>query len=294
MNLQDAARKSGPPRRRWFQFSLRTLLLAMLVFGCGLGWLANKRMKSQQAWDAIKTAQRQRGVLRFEEGNWIEKKLGIDLPSKASIIITCSRDLFESGDLARIPTLQDIQVFGTTVTDDDLRLLENLSELRSFNVHDSRITSQGLQYFRDLSKLEHLGVDFSDVTDEGLATLQLPRLRSLSIGSTSVTDAGVASLTKQANLEVLNLSMTKVTDACIDSLLKMPNLRVVNIEGTAITDAGLAKLQGKTGLESVTVPARLSKDSPSVALLQRSLPNLKIYRRRSAKDAEYILIQDSQ
>lgn len=26
------------PRRRWFQFSLKTLLVMMLVFGCGLGW----------------------------------------------------------------------------------------------------------------------------------------------------------------------------------------------------------------------------------------------------------------
>ena len=26
-------------RRRWLQFSLRTLLLLMLAIGCGLGWL---------------------------------------------------------------------------------------------------------------------------------------------------------------------------------------------------------------------------------------------------------------
>jgi len=29
-------------RRRWFQFSLRTLLVFMLVCGAGLGWLGNK------------------------------------------------------------------------------------------------------------------------------------------------------------------------------------------------------------------------------------------------------------
>lgn len=294
MNLQDVAHNSTPPRRRWFQFSLRTLLLAMLVFGCGLGWLANKRIKSQRAWAAVNAIKLKGGILRFEKGNWIEKKLGVDLPGKASIIIACSRDLSESSYLAQVPSLQDIQIFGTTVTDDDLRLLENLSELRSFDANSSQITSQGLLHLQGLIKLDHLGIDGSNVTDEGLANLQLPHLRSLSIGWTSVTDAGVASLTKQTSLEVLNLQNTKVTDACVDSLLKMPNLRSINIEDTAITDAGLAKFQGKTGLETLTVPTRLSKDSPNVMLLQRSLPNLKIYRRRSAKDSEYILIQDSR
>jgi hypothetical protein len=28
---------SPKPRRRWFQYSLRTLLVLMLAFGCGFG-----------------------------------------------------------------------------------------------------------------------------------------------------------------------------------------------------------------------------------------------------------------
>ena len=30
------------PRRRWLRFSLRTLLVLMLVFGCGFGWLGRE------------------------------------------------------------------------------------------------------------------------------------------------------------------------------------------------------------------------------------------------------------
>jgi hypothetical protein len=39
-------KKSHKLHRRWFQFSLRTLLLLMLVFGCGLGWVAYERTKN--------------------------------------------------------------------------------------------------------------------------------------------------------------------------------------------------------------------------------------------------------
>jgi hypothetical protein len=31
---------TSTPRRRWFQFRLRTLLMLMLVISCGLGWFA--------------------------------------------------------------------------------------------------------------------------------------------------------------------------------------------------------------------------------------------------------------
>lgn len=37
------------PRRRWLQFSLRTLLVLMLVFGCGFGWLAADESAAQRA-----------------------------------------------------------------------------------------------------------------------------------------------------------------------------------------------------------------------------------------------------
>ena len=34
-------------RRRWLQFSLRTMLVLMLVFGAGLGWLAHEAERAR-------------------------------------------------------------------------------------------------------------------------------------------------------------------------------------------------------------------------------------------------------
>ena len=32
------------PRHRWLQFSLRTVMVIVLVFGCGMGWFVLKRL----------------------------------------------------------------------------------------------------------------------------------------------------------------------------------------------------------------------------------------------------------
>jgi hypothetical protein len=39
------------PKRRWYQFSLRTLLIAMVVASVGCGWVANYRYRMARAAD---------------------------------------------------------------------------------------------------------------------------------------------------------------------------------------------------------------------------------------------------
>ena len=53
---QTTANESPKPKRHWFQFSLRTLLVMTVIFSCGLGWVANERRKNtkyQSDYDAL-------------------------------------------------------------------------------------------------------------------------------------------------------------------------------------------------------------------------------------------------
>jgi len=43
---------SPKPRRRWLQFSLRTLIVLMLVLGAGLGWFAREVQKARAQREA--------------------------------------------------------------------------------------------------------------------------------------------------------------------------------------------------------------------------------------------------
>jgi lipopolysaccharide export system protein LptC len=52
------------PRRRWLQFSLRTLLVLMLAFGCGLGWLGMKVKQAGEQREAVETTE-ERAMLTF-------------------------------------------------------------------------------------------------------------------------------------------------------------------------------------------------------------------------------------
>ena len=52
----DAGQTAEPPvkaKRRWLQFSLRTLMVLMLVLGCGFGWFARKLQQARMQREAV-------------------------------------------------------------------------------------------------------------------------------------------------------------------------------------------------------------------------------------------------
>jgi hypothetical protein len=65
------------PLRRWFQYSLRTLLVLMLVFGCGFGWLGMKVKQAREQREAVETTE-ERAMLTFGgtyRVNWPPKRV---------------------------------------------------------------------------------------------------------------------------------------------------------------------------------------------------------------------------
>ena len=94
-----------------------------------------------------------------------------------------------------------------------------------------------------LAGLRSLNLGGTDVTDAGLAHLRgLEKLSSLDLRVTVVTDAGLARLASLKGLESLNLSATKVSDAGLAHLKGLATLHSLNLNGTGVTDAGLVHL----------------------------------------------------
>ena len=58
--------ESSKPRRRWFQYSLRTLLLLMLLVSIGMSWVAVRMQRARRQREAVKGIERLGGGVMYD------------------------------------------------------------------------------------------------------------------------------------------------------------------------------------------------------------------------------------
>jgi hypothetical protein len=184
----DGQRQSAPRRRRsLLRFSVRGLLLLILVIGCGLGWIA---------WVA-RTGQAQRRTVAaiYQAGGWALYDVDWD---EGPATITWKPRWPRS-----IVDRFGIDYFGNVVfinlhdrgNDDVMMQVGRLTHLKQLHRPGLAVTDAGLAHLRRLKKLELLSLKNTRATDAGLAHLKgLEGLKWLRIAGTRVTDAGVRDL----------------------------------------------------------------------------------------------------
>ncbi len=103
-----------------------------------------------------------------------------------------------------------------------------------------------------LTRIECLDLGNTRIARGGLGRLAgLRRLSYLGLACTGVTDVGLEGLGKLKGLQVLNLRRCRISDASLESVGKLANLRVLVLSECRIIDAGVAKLGGLTQLEEL-------------------------------------------
>ena len=187
----DAAHTAARPksRRRWYQFGLRTLLIAVTLAGCGLGWLGWKvREARQQA--AIVAAIKTLGcdvrydyevdATRSQPGPaWLHSLLGDDFFRNVAGIyyLTASKrgrpvadadmELFRG-----LTQLKELCLDGTQVTDAGVARLDGLPRLESLDLRETQVTDAGLEHLKEFPRLKYLYVDGEQITDAGMQRLR--------------------------------------------------------------------------------------------------------------------------
>ena len=145
-------------KRRWFQFSLRTLLIGTAVIGGvadrGLRWIA--------------PAQRQRAAVQMVE------RLGgsvtyADAQAKGSWIVTRLRDWLPRDYVDNVVGVSFIM---TQVADADLVHLNGFRNLVQLELSGTAVTDEGLTHLRGLTLLRVIYLDGTQVTDVGLIHLK--------------------------------------------------------------------------------------------------------------------------
>ncbi len=192
------------PWRGFLRFSVRGLIVLVLVVGAWLGWLVRSARIQREAVAAIKAADG--GV--FYDWEWSNgvSILGGKPWSPRWLVDLIGIDY--SGHVAFVGL-----VSSSPATDAAIRQLGCLTRLDELNLQHSSVNDVSLAGVEGLTHLSRLHLDYTDVSDAGLAHLKgLTYLSLLNINATRVTDAGLAHLRRHTELSKLYLNGTQVTD----------------------------------------------------------------------------------
>ena len=169
------------------------------------------------------------------------------------------RVLITKGPVTSIGVPQGVTLQGG-IPPDDLRLMATLPNLDNLQLRDVRLDDSSLALIGKLGTLKALGVSttpgFRGATFPAAGArhlLGLPKLESLSLIGTDVTDEAIEILSASTTIRNLYLFQTKVTDRGIEAAGKMPQLEVLHLS-EHVTDSGLQDLAGASSLKVLSLP----------------------------------------
>ncbi|HUT10724.1 MAG TPA: hypothetical protein VMY42_09525, partial [Thermoguttaceae bacterium] len=115
----------------------------------------------------------------------------------------------------------------TRITDDGLRHLSEMRNLRFLDLSRTAVTGGGLGQLQGLSALRSLKLENTHLRDtEPLRTL--PALQCLSLAGSDIDDAGVKRLVELPELAELHLGATPITDKALEYLAEANHLRFLD------------------------------------------------------------------
>lgn len=274
-----------PPKRRRFQYGLRTLLMAVLLVSICMSWLGVKLQRARRQREVVETVQRAGGLVyyRYKDTSkyylhlssdfkdppipaWLLDLLGTDFFMRVSDISLRTPNEFgneQMRQLTELADLEDLQLVRTQVTDAGLVHLKQLTRLSSLYLNGTQATDAGLVHLEGVSWLHYLDLSGTQVTDEGLRHVKdHTTLRELELKDTRITDNGLECLKELTSLGELDLDGTQVSDVGMEHLKGLTNLQELSLNGTQITEEGVKQV--KEALPNCSVlwlPTRQSKFS---------------------------------
>jgi hypothetical protein len=148
--------------------------------------------------------------------------------------------------LARMPSLQYLDLTGTSVTDDGLQVLRHLPKLRTLSLAWNRISAEGIGVLAHCDELEQLNL-FASAEIGDAAVRALAGKRKLRLLRIALTDAGLPLLHE---LPVFKSWQGGEAELGLVGHKSLPNQ--LSLRGT-FTDAGLRHLRGLDGLVALDI-----------------------------------------
>ncbi len=237
-------------RLRWFQFSLRTLLLLTLVLAVLLAtWKTSVQPYVAQKRAADKLAKIGAEIeLAPGEPSWMRSLLG-EAYTMDVVMVRLEGKEFADRDLAPLadlPQLQRLFLDYVPITDEGLKQIEHLTNLREISLGKTRVGDAGLAHLAKLRNLQSLDLSGNAITDRGVAHLRgLDKLVTLELSKNRITGVGLAHLLKLKAIEKLWLNNNRISDAAFENLDIETHCQEVHLDGNKMTLQAFVAHQGR-------------------------------------------------
>ncbi len=268
------SRVASGQRLHWYQFTLRSLLLLIVVASLGFAWLRTLFCRYEQEFQAVCDFRRSTSLFIGHDtsnGNVMRSVFSLVLGKDYRPVI----ELGPSGDTGTTfcAMAQTIHIDFDSETLSPIRHLRNL---RVLDLGNNRVTDAALEHVGELSNLEAIFLHGDSVTGNAFQHWHgLTKLRTLYLEETSVDDTTLAHLKKLTSLESLVLE-ARVTDNGLKHLSSLDNLRSLLLIDLPITDEGLLQLRQIRSLRELSLLDNTNVTERGVDELRKAMPNVTV------------------
>jgi len=174
--------------------------------------------------------------------------------------------------VAKLPGIEALDIANTQITDNGLDHLITLTNLKELSLGRSRLSENALEVLRMLPTLTYLDLSgaraappdmgrrrgsVGTLNEETLRALaELKELRTLKLGYSEITVAGLGTLSTLDKVEKLGLELcTGLDDSAVAELAKWKALKYVDLQETKISAEGVEELRkAKPGVAILANP----------------------------------------
>jgi hypothetical protein len=251
---------SSRPNRRWFRYSLRTLLLLITLVCVVLGFKIVPVLEQKRAVSAVQELGGQviydyefkKKVDRppsSEPPDWISGVLGVDFShdvAVAKIFNVRDTDRVKKAlpSLRHLRSLHELDLINIKdLRDNDFEFIDRMSELQDVAMYGDQLRGDVLQHLQNLAHLRKLALMWNQIDDQGLAFIAgTKELQTLDLDQNQVTDAGLQHLANLAELKYLVLAKNQISGDGLKHLANLKKLNLLVLDDNPITDESIKSI----------------------------------------------------
>lgn len=164
------------------------------------------------------------------------------------------------GSVANLPErreeIEEILAGGSQVSDQGLKVLTALPNLRTLDVQGTKVTNEGVASIAKITSLESLRFTGQQLKDDGAAELaNMPNLRKLYIDNVVLSPTGWAAIGRIPSLEVLHIGHSSISDAAMPLLCEAQNLKELMLHHSPVSDVGISYIGKLPNLQKLEIAA---------------------------------------